>query len=177
MQPHDRSGFTLIEMMITVAIIGILAAIAVPSFALFQARSRRAESYTNLSAIARSEEAYFAEAGSFVSTGGSWPGNTSEREKWDAASEAAFGGIGWRPEGVVYYDYAVEACAPNRFTASAYGDVDFDNLVAVVMLARPDPAGNDCPDAVFLLPPPIVDGAPLHDQPVTWPELAGSAAY
>ena len=91
-----HAGFTLIEMMITVAIIGILAAIAVPSFAIFQARSRRSESYTNLSAIGRTEDAYYAESGTYVSTSNSWPGNTTQREAWTAASEADFAAIGWR---------------------------------------------------------------------------------
>lgn len=171
-----HAGFTLIEMMITVAIIGILAAIAVPSFAIFQARSRRSESYTNLSAIGRTEDAYYAESGTYVSTTNSWPGNTTQREPWTAASEADFAAIGWRPEGAVYYDYAVNACASNRFTASAYGDVDFDGVVAVVMLARPDGAGGDCPDLVLGLAP-VGSGGPVHDAPLTWPELAASAKY
>ena len=46
-----KRGFTLIELMIVVAIIGILAAIAIPNFIKFQAKSKQSEAKTNLKAI------------------------------------------------------------------------------------------------------------------------------
>jgi len=47
--------------MIVVAIIGILAAIAIPNFIKFQARSKQSEAKTNLKALFQAEKAYFAE--------------------------------------------------------------------------------------------------------------------
>jgi len=56
-----KGGFTLIELMIVVAIIGILAAIAIPNFIRFQAKSKQSEAKTNLKAIFTAQKAYFGE--------------------------------------------------------------------------------------------------------------------
>jgi prepilin-type N-terminal cleavage/methylation domain-containing protein len=50
-QTRRNRGFTLIELMIVVAIIGILAAIAIPNFIRFQARARQSEANTNLKSL------------------------------------------------------------------------------------------------------------------------------
>jgi type IV pilus assembly protein PilA len=64
-----QGGFTLIELMITVAIVGILAAIALPSFVQYQARARRAEAKSNLGAIYMGQVVYLTEQGRYGSLG------------------------------------------------------------------------------------------------------------
>jgi type IV pilus assembly protein PilA len=60
-------GFTLIELMIVVAIIGILAAIAIPNFIKFQARSKQSECKSNLKAVFTAERSYFQEKDNYSS--------------------------------------------------------------------------------------------------------------
>ena len=65
-QLKGQKGFTLIELMIVVAIIGILAAIAIPNFLQYQMKSRQSEAKTNLQAIKTSEIAFQAERGCYI---------------------------------------------------------------------------------------------------------------
>lgn len=58
---RNQKGFSLIELMIVVAIIGILATIAVPNFNRFQVKARQTEAKTNLAAIWTAEQSFFTE--------------------------------------------------------------------------------------------------------------------
>lgn len=57
---RQQHGFTLVELVIVVLIIGILAAIAVPNYQKYVARTRRAEAWKDMSQIAMQEESHFA---------------------------------------------------------------------------------------------------------------------
>ena len=58
---RSESGFTLIELLVVVAIIGILAAIAIPQFAAYRKRGYEATLKSDLRNAATSEEAYYAQ--------------------------------------------------------------------------------------------------------------------
>ncbi len=61
-----EQAFTLIELMIVVAIIGILAAIAIPNFMTYQAKARQSEAKVGLGGIFTTATSFFAENGTFT---------------------------------------------------------------------------------------------------------------
>ncbi len=127
---HTRKGgFTLIELMIVVAIIGILAAIAIPNFLRFQLKAKTSEGKTNLAAIRTSEESYYAEFGIYVSANAS-PAAAGKNLKAAFVnvdgSNQGFDRLGWTPEGLVFFNYGVSTSGSN-FTASSSADIDANN--------------------------------------------------
>jgi type IV pilus assembly protein PilA len=63
---QNESGFTLIELLVVVAIIGILAAIAIPQFAAYRKRGHEAQVKSDLRNAAVSQEAYFAQYSTYI---------------------------------------------------------------------------------------------------------------
>jgi type IV pilus assembly protein PilA len=58
---RNTKGFTLIELMVVVAVLGIVAAIAVPNYLRYQARSRQSEAKVTLAQVFVAETAYYSE--------------------------------------------------------------------------------------------------------------------
>lgn len=79
-------GFTLVEIMIVVTIIGILAAIAIPNFLSYQSKARQSEVKMHLQAIHSAQSTYFAENDTYTDN---------------------FFYLPWKAEGVLRYTYSL----------------------------------------------------------------------
>ena len=62
---REQSGFTLVELMIVVAIIGVLSAVAVPNFKKYQAKAKSSEAKVQLAAAYTAEQAFYGDFGMY----------------------------------------------------------------------------------------------------------------
>jgi len=121
----EEKGFTLIELMVVVSIVGILAAMAIPNFLKFLAKAKQSEAKSNLSSIFTAEISYFGEHDSYGTT---------------------FAAIGWTTEGATRYEYFLASdqttgsvsgltmpsdvgVSATSFTAGATGNIDAETNV------------------------------------------------
>jgi len=74
---QSDAGFTLIELLVVVAIIGILAAIAIPQFAVYRKRGHEAQVKSDLRNAAVAEEAYFAANSTYKASSSAFTGSTA----------------------------------------------------------------------------------------------------
>jgi prepilin-type N-terminal cleavage/methylation domain-containing protein len=177
---REKAGFTLVELMIVVGLIGAMSAIAIPTFLRYQARSRRSEAYVNVVSIVRAEKSYFAEKDSYHDSEAPWPnwvpngGLSIDKQVWDAESLDHFAELGWRPEGPTVYSYEANTDPATCdgcvlcFTATAYGDADGDGFPSAVMYVQPHNEGGvrkECKSKLFDFGTPTrPSGAPVYNE-------------
>ena len=163
---NRQAGFTLIELMIVIAIIGVLAAVAIPQFLDKMKTSKRNEAEMQLDAIRKSEKAGWAERGGFVTDNGdSLPSTGTAGEgccdagrtdrKCEVTGAEWDDGAGWealdfeidQPNFFVY-EYAG---GKDAFTATADGDLDCDGTPVTFVLDGTRNA-NGSPEFVLTKP-------------------------
>ena len=128
-----RAGFTLIELMIVVAIIAILASLAIPQFQRMQLMTRRSEYLVNLKAIATAEIAYEHLHEAYVSCGVS-PTTPLDRRAYPFNTNiAGWEDLGWNPDGRVRCHYNTTLftnVAGSWVRVISTCDMDDDNVIA-----------------------------------------------
>ena len=136
----SNKGFTLIELMIVVAIIGILAAIAIPNFLRFQLKSKSSEGKVNIAAIRTAQESYLAEFGAYVNADVSPnvadPGPAKTTFSLNGGITNGFNTLGWSPEGRVYFSYEAAVLA-SAYTITAHANIDGDTANQVWGYVKP----------------------------------------
>ena len=128
---RNRKGFTLVELMIVVAIIGILAAIAIPNFLNFRLKAKTSEAKSNLGAVRSTEVAFYAEWNSYVGGQAFVPvadrtGNDGKVAWAPTGRDSRFSILGFAPEGNVFFSYNLAGAVypTDGFTSHAEGDLD-----------------------------------------------------
>ena len=139
---RKSEGFSLVELMIVVAIMAILAAIAIPSFMKFSMRAKTSEATQNLGAIRTGEESYRSENDVYLACA-AYPGAVppASGTLWVDGAAGSFPTIGFAAEGNVRYQYAVTVTAPGAatpplFAATATGNLDEDATNAVYTIDK-----------------------------------------
>lgn len=131
-------GFSLIELMIVVAVVGILAAVAIPNFMKLQGRTRQAEARTNLRALWLSQKVYYQEHDTF---------------------EARLGVVGFQPERgnrYAYYVGATTSTCQSRATSNLTMQGGFNCVQVDTFYLPGEPA--EPTDAERATPAPLVRG-------------------
>jgi type IV pilus assembly protein PilA len=120
--------------MIVVAIIGILAAIAIPNFVDMQYRAKRSEVPLNIDGIKTAEISYEASFDMFVEQSLARPNATVNKQMRTWTTGSSFDTLGWVPDGNVRGSYQVITSVSSGLNFQAVGecDVDGDGVFAMV---------------------------------------------
>ena len=132
-------GFTLIELMIVVAIIAFLSIIAVPNIMNFLAKAKRTEVYVNLGALWMAEKSYYSEHNRYSDTliGPDSIGWCTEGEPLYTYGFAGTSGVNYitgklKASGTDLSKYT--SVAPDGFTVAAIADIDGDGKLDVITI-------------------------------------------
>lgn len=122
---EKQKGFTLIELMIVVTIVGILAVVAIPNYLTYQARTRQSEARANLAAIFTAQISFFAE-------------NISN------SYGTGFVTIGWKPHGNTRYTYALAGGGSVEPASNPVYLVATNEVTNTIGAAVVSPGGGSC---------------------------------
>jgi prepilin-type N-terminal cleavage/methylation domain-containing protein len=159
-----QSGFTLIELMIVVAIIGILAAVAIPAFMDYMKKGKKTEASLQLNKIGKNAKTRYIETSSYPQTAGAeLPGVggdacTGPNKKFAVVSwtgDAGWSELDFQIDEPNLFSYKYTPSSNTDFVATAVGDLDCDTTLITYTLTGTAPGGN--PAVTLTEPPPNQD--------------------
>jgi type IV pilus assembly protein PilA len=162
---NKQGGFTLIELMIVVAIIGILAAVAIPAFMDYMKKGKSSEAElqlakikTNAKAAFNTDSAYPAVTAALTPTQDCCTQNAGGKKKCAVAAAdwatAPWQAMDFQLDEPFYFQYSYTGTA-TAYTANAVGDLDCDTNAITYSLVGSTLNGN--PSAALTKPAPNTD--------------------
>jgi type IV pilus assembly protein PilA len=165
MTVRSRAGFTLIELMIVVAVLGLLAALAIPSWVLHVRRAKAVEAYENLKQLYNQAAVYYARERASTGMAGTTASACTVSSADNRVSPSAqkqrgdYSDPGYRALGFAtalsYYRYELEnqeqsagrclvaASTPAVYLIRARGDLDEDGARSLLELATGSNSDNE----------------------------------